>query len=620
MASVPHSSWFCTLKPTDGYLSSSKPKPRNSQLKTLKISSLSSNNAESSSLNSSNSPENSSEPSKIDPVKLAFAKAKAYKEAIRSNPVPKIVQNRVPESAETGNKIDGSVSDVISNEKAKEYKKNKETIVGNRGIGEKGAEVLGNKIGESVPVVTNNGGNEEIPFSVRLAMEKAKEYKKTKETIAGSSGIGEKSETFFGAKNDGSVSDVTTGGNQEAPTSVELAMEKAKEYQKNKGVVGSRKSVEESQVISGLKGGNGMNSRNLLFEKMAAKEEELKISSVDFMGVDFVNKKGGRGLQAGTVPVADPFPEGYVREVEILIGDASKFGNAMVSKPKSTEEDSPDMYKPKVSSWGSGNATVSKPKSTEEDSPDIYKPKVSSWGSGNATVSKPKSTEEDSPNIYKPKVSSWGVFPRPSNISKTYGGGRVIRPGQVLETAEVKAAKEARTRELVAAYRSKNVINIDPKLKSECEKVLKDGDSLMELGKLKEALPFYENIMDKLPFKSELHGLAALQWSICQDSLCRREEARVMYEKLQSHPNAKVSKNAKNLLFGFEAMEMMKVKNSATDLGYQKYFEAFVEDKASYPLKDDEVEEDALSQALPYIIFLFSPILFVLLIAVQKGS
>ena len=53
----------------------------------------------------------------------------------------------------------------------------------------------GNKIDESVSEVTNNGGNEEIPFSVRLAMEKAKEYKKTKETIAGSSGIGE---TFLG--------------------------------------------------------------------------------------------------------------------------------------------------------------------------------------------------------------------------------------------------------------------------------------------------------------------------------------------------------------------------------------------------------------------------------------
>lgn len=32
---------------------------------------------------------------------------------------------------------------------------------------------------------------------------------------------------------------------------------------------------------------------------------------------------------------------------------------------------------------------------------------------------------------YKPKVATWGVFPRPSNISREYGGGRTIRPGEV---------------------------------------------------------------------------------------------------------------------------------------------------------------------------------------------
>lgn len=41
----------------------------------------------------------------------------------------------------------------------------------------------------------------------------------------------------------------------------------------------------------------------------------------------------------------------------------------------------------------------------------------------------------------------------------------------MLETAEEKAAKEARTRQLVAAYKSKMGMNIDPKLRSECEKV-----------------------------------------------------------------------------------------------------------------------------------------------------
>ena len=32
---------------------------------------------------------------------------------------------------------------------------------------------------------------------------------------------------------------------------------------------------------------------------------------------------------------------------------------------------------------------------------------------------------------YKPKVATWGVFPRPQDISKAFGGGRTIRPGEV---------------------------------------------------------------------------------------------------------------------------------------------------------------------------------------------
>lgn len=41
----------------------------------------------------------------------------------------------------------------------------------------------------------------------------------------------------------------------------------------------------------------------------------------------------------------------------------------------------------------------------------------------------------------------------------------------MLETAEEKAARETRTRQLLAAYKSKIGLNIDPKLKSECEEV-----------------------------------------------------------------------------------------------------------------------------------------------------
>lgn len=53
-----------------------------------------------------------------------------------------------------------------------------------------------------------------------------------------------------------------------------------------------------------------------------------------------------------------------------------------------------------------------------------------------------------------------------------FGGGRTIRPGDVLEPAEARAAKEERTRQLLAAYKKSVGLNVDPKLKSECEKVL----------------------------------------------------------------------------------------------------------------------------------------------------
>lgn len=74
----------------------------------------------------------------------------------------------------------------------------------------------------------------------------------------------------------------------------------------------------------------------------------------------------------------------------------------------------------------------------------------------------------------------------------------------------------------------------------------------------------------------------------------------------------------------WQAMEMMKettgsqfyLKNS----DYQNYFDAFVENKSNYPGGDGPVQESAMNQVLPYILFLVSPIFVVLLIAVRKGT
>lgn len=56
----------------------------------------------------------------------------------------------------------------------------------------------------------------------------------------------------------------------------------------------------------------------------------------------------------------------------------------------------------------------------------------------------PKTTPQSHrrPAQHPKQVTTWGVFPRPQNISQAYGGGRNIRPGQELETAEQKAKRE----------------------------------------------------------------------------------------------------------------------------------------------------------------------------------
>ncbi|KAI3926068.1 hypothetical protein MKW98_028204 [Papaver atlanticum] len=364
-------------------------------------------------------------------------------------------------------------------------------------------------------------------------------------------------------------SDNINSGKKEIPLAVRLAMEKAKKYKKTKTIDSSSSIiVTDKEESSGLGDAIGESSGDEYPEEKMSKKGVSRIPSIDFVGLSFSDKKQARGLPAGLVPMTDSYSDGDLPEVEFIAGDSSKFAPKTPLKPELTEE------------------------------------------------------EQDDSDVYKPTVSTWGVFPRPSNISKTYGGGKVIQPGGIQEASRDKAAKDARTKKLIANYKSMAGLIVDPKLKSECEKTLKEGDTLMDRGKLQQALPYYEKVMKDMAFQNELHGRAALQWSICQDSLNRSAEARVMYEKLQSHPTVDVRKKAKQLNFGFEAMGMIKFKSTSLPInsGYQNYFDAFVEEKTGSARAADEEEDNvALRQTIPYVIFLLAPLFIVFLLALRKA-
>nr|DAD42589.1 TPA_asm: hypothetical protein HUJ06_000819 [Nelumbo nucifera] len=473
MASIHQSSWVFTLKAINGVSSSktnlfSSANLRAYPLRTPKISASLEDSIEDTSPSNSAETGSGDQLGSSDPVKLAFSRAKSYKKSLKSNPGPKQNQNPVAElvgnvnvdGRSVSDDIDGGTKEVpasvkLAMEKAREYKKNKGILgmVGGDKKAREGENVSAGSISDDA-----DGGTKEVPASVKLAMEKAREHKKNKEVLGMAGGdkkAGERENVSTGSISDdadggyvdsGNLSNDAGGGTKEVPISVKLAMEKAREY-KNKGVTTTadgNKNVGEKDSNLGLEKTNVGNSGGKFVEKRVTKKEELTISSIDFLGLGFSDKRQSKGLPAGLVPVTDPFADGDLPEVELIVGDASKFGTATPVKPELNEDDS---------------------------------------------------------DLYKPKVSTWGVFPRPSNISKTYGGGRVIRPGEVLETEEDRAAKEARTRQLLAAYKNKMGLTIDAKLKAECEKALKDGDYFMDLGKLKEALPYYEKVMKELAFQ-----------------------------------------------------------------------------------------------------------------------
>lgn len=295
-------------------------------------------------------------------------------------------------------------------------------------------------------------GEDKIPASVKRALEKAKDYKKKQKREDQNDGA-------LNVPESESLSSQPKGTGGAAFD----ALERARAYKKQQGE--NSFPQEDNTVEVEIITRDGVITRKVTPPERAfsnVKSYNKKgISSIDFIGLEFSEKKSKRGLPAGLNSGLEPPSSGALPEVEIITRDAA---NLNVKTPP-------------------GN--------------------------------------DNSSGLYKPKVATWGIFPRPKNISKTYGGGKVIRPGDVLETKEEKEAREAKTKKLLDDYKEKMGLKVDPKVKANCEKVLKEGNELMEIGKLQEALVLYEKIMEEMVFQSELHGLAALQWSVCLDSISR---------------------------------------------------------------------------------------------------
>ncbi|KAH9568890.1 hypothetical protein CY35_03G102400 [Sphagnum magellanicum] len=355
--------------------------------------------------------------------------------------------------------------------------------------------------------------------AAQSALERAAAYRKTQTSVV--------------VPNEESSSDSTTSRSSEAPTKVpekELEVDDKNKKNNNKAAVVALSAFERAQAY-----------RKQQAEMVAAlgggKEEKNKKKNKSAAKLNSLEEEAAAAAAAAAVPnkEEEEEDEGEADEknkmVEIEIYTRDGIVRRKVSKPETAFSNVRDIKRKGMSDIDFAGLGFADKKSSGTPAglsegfivPTGALPEVEILTRDGAQGKQPQTTTaSEETDLYKPQVSTWGVFPRPADISKTYGGGRTIRPGESLETPQEKEAREARTKKLLDDYRRKMGLDIDPELKMQCEKILKQGESLMDRGLLREALVSFESVMEKISFQSEVHGLAALRGAVCMDSLNRQ--------------------------------------------------------------------------------------------------
>lgn len=106
-------------------------------------------------------------------------------------------------------------------------------------------------------------------------------------------------------------------------------------------------------------------------------------------------------------------------------------------------------------------------------------------------------------DTYKPKVSTWGVFDRPKDISKAYGGGRVISKAEMDRMDE-----ENEERQKLENKENKQYLTQSMLLEKENETKIKDAlnrsRNYMTMGNRKSAVALLESVKDVISWQSDI--------------------------------------------------------------------------------------------------------------------
>ena len=180
-------------------------------------------------------------------------------------------------------------------------------------------------------------------------------------------------------------------------------------------------------------------------------------------------------------------------------------------------------------------------------------------------------------DLYQPKSGSWGAFPRPRDISKTYGGGRRVGPGYSNEAAVAKST--AATRDRLRAYREKVgiIVQSEKDHEEEIEQALKIAEYAMQRGVYTSAVSALEKVTKYCSSNSKVGGKVFLELAMAYEASGRTEEALLVYRTLTSCRIEEIKYNAKRLLYGLEAMQFMQNQVGSKEFSRKKAKNTFID-------------------------------------------
>jgi hypothetical protein len=179
--------------------------------------------------------------------------------------------------------------------------------------------------------------------------------------------------------------------------------------------------------------------------------------------------------------------------------------------------------------------------------------------------------------MYQPKTGSWGKFPRPKDISKTYGGGRRIGPGFSDEEARSKSSED--TRERLKRYREKMGIDVksEKEYAAEIDEALNIASLAMQRGIYSTAVSALEKVTKWCSTNSKVGGKVFLELAMAYEAAGRTKEAITVYKTLSTCRMEDVKFNAKRLLYSLEAMEFMQKEVRSSEFTRKQASSAFIE-------------------------------------------